>query len=79
MQINAIRDPDYLNFIKRDGTPPVNPTDAGTAGDIAYDSGYAYFCIATDTWLRVEIITWAAAVPGVGNPIGLLLVWTYAA
>lgn len=78
MLITTTRDPDYLKYIKRDDTPPVNSTGAGTAGDIAYDSDYAYFCVAANTWERCAIATWGA-IPEVGNPIGLLLVLTYAA
>lgn len=30
----------------------------GAVGDYAVASGFAYFCVATDTWQRVAIATW---------------------
>ena len=30
----------------------------GTAGQIAYQSGFLYICVATDTWQRIAIATW---------------------
>jgi len=39
-------------------TPPASAGDTGTAGDYAVTSGFAYFCVATDTWERVAIATW---------------------
>jgi len=77
MLIPIFRDPDYLEYIKRDDTPPVNFDDPGTAGDMAYDASYLYVCIAADTWRRVDISSWGVALEA-GNPIGLLLTLTYA-
>jgi len=37
---------------------PASATAAGNLGDIAFASGFAYFCIATNTWQRVVIATW---------------------
>lgn len=37
---------------------PATAVATGTAGDYAVESGYAYFCVATDTWERVAIATW---------------------
>jgi hypothetical protein len=37
---------------------PATASSTGTAGDYAVESGYAYFCVATDTWERVAIATW---------------------
>jgi hypothetical protein len=37
---------------------PANASATGTAGTWAYDSTHAYFCVATNTWCRVEIATW---------------------
>jgi hypothetical protein len=39
-------------------TPPVNASDTGTAGQLAYDADYFYVCIATDTWKRTALSTW---------------------
>lgn len=42
-------------------SPPINPTDTATAGDIAYDSDYFYVAVATDTWKRTALSTWSVA------------------
>lgn len=33
------------------------PTFTGMPGQVAWDSGYIYLCVATDTWKRVAILT----------------------
>ena len=38
-------------------TVPALATSAGTAGDIAWASGFLYVCVATNTWQRVAIAT----------------------
>lgn len=38
---------------------PASATATGTAGQIAFASGTLYVCIATDTWEKVTIATWA--------------------
>lgn len=38
---------------------PASATAAGTAGQLAYESGFLYVCVATDTWEKVAIATWA--------------------
>jgi len=37
---------------------PSSASDAGTAGEVRFVSGFAYFCVATNTWERVAIATW---------------------
>lgn len=37
---------------------PASATATGTAGQVAYESGFFYICVATDTWERVAIATW---------------------
>jgi hypothetical protein len=37
---------------------PATAAATGTAGQIAWDTGYIYICTATDTWKRVAIATW---------------------
>lgn len=37
---------------------PASASATGTAGQIAYASGFLYICVATDTWQRVAIATW---------------------
>lgn len=42
-------------------TSPVVPTannSAGTAGTVAWDSGFIYVCVATNTWRRASISSW---------------------
>lgn len=38
---------------------PANSTSAGAAGDIAFDSNYMYYCVATNTWKRAALTTWS--------------------
>lgn len=37
---------------------PSSASDTGITGQIAWDSGFIYICIATNTWKRVAIATW---------------------
>jgi len=37
---------------------PASAGAPGTGGDYAVESGYAYFCVADNTWERVAIATW---------------------
>ena len=37
---------------------PATASSTGSAGDIRYDSGYVYICVATDTWKRAALATW---------------------
>lgn len=37
---------------------PTANTSTGTAGQVAWDSGYVYVCIATNTWKRAALSTW---------------------
>ncbi len=39
-------------------TKPSAANSAGTAGQLAYESGFLYVCVATNTWERVVIATW---------------------
>ena len=39
-------------------TIPSSASDTGTAGDIAWASGFIYICVATNTWQRVVIASW---------------------
>jgi hypothetical protein len=40
-------------------TTPATAGSSGVAGTIVWDSEYIYVCVATDTWKRVAIATWA--------------------
>ena len=35
-----------------------NSTDAGTEGEVCWDSNYLYICIGTDAWKRIALTTW---------------------
>lgn len=37
---------------------PATVGSTGTAGTIAYDSGFLYVCVATNTWKRVALTSW---------------------
>lgn len=37
---------------------PVNSTDSGTTGNVAYDGSYWYVCTAPNTWVRTALATW---------------------
>lgn len=39
-------------------TAPATTSSTGTAGQIAYDSGYIYICTASNTWKRAALATW---------------------
>lgn len=36
---------------------PATASSAGTPGMIAYESGFLYICVATNTWQRVALAT----------------------
>ncbi|QDP55561.1 MAG: hypothetical protein Unbinned273contig1001_52 [Prokaryotic dsDNA virus sp.] len=40
------------------GVVPGSASATGTAGEIAWDSGYIYVCVAANTWKRAAISTW---------------------
>ena len=37
---------------------PANSSSTGSVGDIAFDSNYIYYCVATNTWKRAALSTW---------------------
>ena len=37
---------------------PASAGATGTAGQVAYASGWFYVCVATNTWQRVALATW---------------------
>tara|TARA_S200000501_G_scaffold370765_1_gene412555 strand:+ start:3012 stop:5285 length:2274 start_codon:yes stop_codon:yes gene_type:complete len=37
---------------------PTTASSTGSTGDIRYDSGYVYICVATNTWKRAALATW---------------------
>lgn len=42
----------------RSAKTPSSAGAAGNAGDICWDSGYVYVCVATNTWKRSALATW---------------------
>lgn len=39
-------------------SPPLTATDPGTPGQRAYEAGFLYICVNTNTWERVATATW---------------------
>jgi len=37
---------------------PAAATSTGTVGQMAYTATHLYVCVATDTWVRADLITW---------------------
>jgi hypothetical protein len=44
-------------------TAPEGSDSAGTAGQLAFSGGYLFVCVATDTWMRTTLETFATATP----------------
>ena len=44
--------------IVRVGTAPISASAVGKAGELAYDSGYVYVCVAENTWKRSALSNW---------------------
>ena len=42
----------------RTAKTPASATAAGNAGEICWDAGYVYACIATNTWKRAALTPW---------------------
>jgi hypothetical protein len=38
---------------------PTTASSNGTTGQIAFDSNYIYYCVATNTWKRAALTTWS--------------------
>lgn len=39
--------------------PPATASSTGVAGTITWDATHVYICVATDTWVRADLATWA--------------------
>jgi hypothetical protein len=37
---------------------PAKADSPGTAGQMAYASGFLYVCVATNTWQRMTLLSW---------------------
>lgn len=42
----------------RTAKTPASATAAGNVGEICWDSGYVYVCVATNTWKRAALASW---------------------
>jgi hypothetical protein len=42
---------------------PANSSAPGSVGASAYDTNYFYLCVATNTWKRIALATWAGSAP----------------
>jgi predicted RecA/RadA family phage recombinase len=58
--INADGDGDAVvaNHLIVPSDAPAAANSTGKAGTIAWENGFLYVCVATDTWQRVAIATW---------------------
>lgn len=43
------------NVVVSNSYKPTSNTSAGTAGQIVWDSGNIYVCVATNTWMRAAL------------------------
>jgi hypothetical protein len=43
----------FPNFVPA----PATAASPGTAGQVAFDAGHIYVCIATNTWVRAALVT----------------------
>jgi len=46
------------NLVVTNSYVPSLANSAGVAGQVVWDSGYVYICVATNTWKRANISTW---------------------
>lgn len=46
------------NITLAQSNPPGAANSTGTAGQIAWDNGYVYVCVAANTWKRANLTTW---------------------
>lgn len=59
LEIDAARRATLLQLLNlASGKAPATASSAGTAGDVAWDSGFLYVCTATNTWKRAALSTW---------------------
>ncbi len=49
---------DAITTIAANTPAPDTATSDGIAGQIAYDSGFIYVCVAENTWMRAALSTW---------------------
>lgn len=42
----------FQSFNLNPSNPPANSSSNGTPGQLAWDSGHLYLCVANNTWIR---------------------------
>lgn len=55
----AVQPDDLVPYARRT-TQPASANAEGTVGEYFVDATHAYFCIATNTWVRADVSTWGA-------------------
>lgn len=50
--------PNYTGTLQAWVSVPASAAASGVAGSMAYESGFLYVCVATNTWQRVAIAAW---------------------
>lgn len=46
------------SFVQSGGNNPGTASSPGAVGQLAWDSGFIYVCVATNTWKRAALSTW---------------------
>ena len=46
------------NITVRNGYVPTTANSAGSTGQISFDSSHFYLCVAANTWVRANLVTW---------------------
>lgn len=49
---------EFLSKAPQITSVPATATSAGVAGQIAYDTGFLYICVAPNVWRKVAIASW---------------------
>jgi len=57
-EIDAITATISGNLIANSSYVPSSNTSVGSTGQIAWDSGHIYICVATNTWRRANVAIW---------------------
>lgn len=47
-----------IDTVAANTPPPSAATSTGKAGQIAYDAGFIYVCIADNSWVRAALSAW---------------------
>ncbi len=57
----AVRGPSSWELVSRPQwvDPPASAADPGIPGQMAFDAGYLYLCVAADTWVRAAVAAWS--------------------